>query len=223
MLALVAEALILQLRAHCKFNVHPASKKGKPTTKKTHSLKEEMGFFSFLKTSISERNVVIHIREIRCRLRLRTCCRCRWRLARCLLAWLLWRRVVVVHAATAHPATHAAAVAAHALTTAQHLHILSDDVGCVALDAVLVGVLAGLQAAFDVDRRAFFQVLRDDLGQAAEERNTVPLGQLFLLAGVAVFGFVRGGDRDVRDGVAARHVAHLWVAAEVANDDDLVN
>jgi hypothetical protein len=49
MLALDAEAFILQLRAHCKFNVHPASKKDKPTTKKTHSLKEEMGFFRSLK------------------------------------------------------------------------------------------------------------------------------------------------------------------------------
>jgi NADP-dependent 3-hydroxy acid dehydrogenase YdfG len=127
----------------------------------------------------------------------------------------------LVAAAIIH-AAHAG-VAAHALATAQHLHVLGDDVGRVALDAVLVGVLAGLQAAFDVDRRAFFKVLAHDLGQAAEERDAVPFGQLFLFAGLAVLRLVRGGDRDVRDGVAARHVADFRIAAEVADDDDLVN
>jgi hypothetical protein len=38
---------------------------------------------------------------------------------------------------------------AEVIVDAQHLHVFSDDVGGVALDAVVVGVLAGLQAGFD--------------------------------------------------------------------------
>src|SRR5690606_23585330 len=38
--------------------------------------------------------------------------------------------------------------------TAQHLHLAGDDVGGVALDAVLAGVLVGAQRTFDVDLAA---------------------------------------------------------------------
>src|SRR5471030_1743704 len=146
-----------------------------------------------------ERDVVIHIREVRRRLR------------------CLTRGRGVVAAVV-----HAAAVA-HALTAAQHLHLLGDDVGRVLLDAVLVGVFTGLQAAFDVDRGTFFQVLADDFSQAAEEGDAVPLGQLFLLAGVAVLRFERGRHGDVGDRVTARHVANFRIATQIADDDDFVN
>jgi len=172
--------------------------------------------FSCLGLAESERDVVVHVREVRGRtLRLRAGGRCRRGLAR-------RRALLRLVAAVIHAAAHAVATA-HALAAAQHLHVLGDDVGRVTLDAVLVGVLAGLQAAFDVDRGALLEVLAHDLGQAAEERDAVPFGQFLLFAGLAVLRLVRGGDRDVRDGVAARHVADFRVAAEVADDDDLVN
>src|SRR5471032_1004257 len=120
-----------------------------------------------------ERDVIIHVGEVRRWFRCRTWRRGghlrtrSWRLA-------LWRGGIVAAAVV-----HAAALT-HALTATQHLHLLGDDVGRVLLYAVFVGVLAGLQAAFDVDRRTFFQILADDFSQAAEERNAVPLGELFL-------------------------------------------
>jgi hypothetical protein len=40
------------------------------------------------------------------------------------------------------------------------LQFTHDDVGGVFLDAGLVGVLAVLEAAFDIERRAFFDVSR---------------------------------------------------------------
>src|SRR5450830_1633605 len=141
---------------------------------------------------VLERNIVIHIREVRrwtwgwawC------WCRCRhlWARGRCRTwGWGFVAAATAVAVAVVH-----AGVAAWAGTSAQHLHVFSDDVGRVFLDAIFVGVFTRLQAAFDVDRRAFFQVLADDFRQAAEERNTMPFGQLFLLTGVAVFRFVRG-------------------------------
>lgn len=42
-----------------------------------------------------------------------------------------------------------AAVAVYVLTVVQHLDVLVDDVGGVALDEVVVGVLVNLRAAFD--------------------------------------------------------------------------
>ena len=130
-----------------------------------------------------ERNVVIHIREVRRRLWCLT-----WRRRGHLRAW--GRGLALRRGFIAAAVVHAAAIT-HALTATQHLHLLGDDVSRVFLYAILVGVLAGLQAAFNVDRRALFQVLADDFGQAAEERDAVPFGLLFLLAGVAVFRFVR--------------------------------
>src|SRR5471030_1453701 len=141
-----------------------------------------------------ERDVVIHIREVRRRLRCRT-----WRRGRLLRT--RGRRLARGRGVVA-AVVHAAAVA-HALTVAQHLHLLGDDVGRVLLDAVLVGVFTGLQAA--------------------EEGDAVPLGQLFLLAGVAVLRFERGRHGDVGDRVTARHVANFRIATQIADDDDFVN
>src|SRR5471032_2676595 len=174
-----------------------------------------MGFCLLLYSEYSlERDVVIHIREVRRRLRCRT-----WRRGRLLRT--RGRRLARGRGVVAD-VVHAAAFT-HALTAAQHLHLLGDDVGRVLFDAVLVGVFAGLQTAFDVDRRAFFQVLADDFSQAAEEGDAVPLGQLFLLAGVAVLRFERGRHGDVGDRVTARHVANFRIATQIADDDDFVN
>src|SRR5512134_704216 len=57
----------------------------------------------------------------------------------------------------------------HALAAAEQLHLVGDDLGGVLLDAVLVGPLARLQPAFDVDRATLLQVLAGNLGQAVVE------------------------------------------------------
>src|SRR5476649_1003077 len=99
-----------------------------------------------------ERDVIIHVGEVRRWFRCRTWRRGghlrtrSWRLA-------LWRGGIVAAAVV-----HAAALT-HALTATQHLHLLGDDVGRVFLDAILVRVLAGLQTTLDIHRRSLFQVL----------------------------------------------------------------
>src|SRR5690606_20536329 len=117
-------------------------------------------------------------------------------------------------------ATTAAATLAHA---AKHLHLVGDDVGRVAFDALLVGVLVGAQRAFDVDLAALLQVLTGDLGQAAEEFHAMPLGAFLLLAGLLVRPLLGGGDADRGDGRAGRRVPGLRVVAQVAYQDDLVD
>jgi hypothetical protein len=117
-------------------------------------------------------------------------------------------------------------VAAHAtaaFAAAEQLHFGGDDVGGVLLHAVLVGVLARLQAAFDVDRAALLQVFAGDLGHAVKEGDAVPFGFFLALAAVLVLPLPAGGHRDVADGRAAGQIAHFGVLAEVADDDDFVD
>src|SRR5262245_11419993 len=113
--------------------------------------------------------------------------------------------------------------AAHPFAAAEHLHLLGDDLGGVVVLAFLVLPLARLQAALDVHRAPFLEVLTSDLGQSVVEDDAMPLGFLLLLAAVAVLPVAGGGDADVADRCAAGRVAHLGVAAEVADDDDLVD
>src|SRR5574337_815943 len=106
---------------------------------------------------------------------------------------------------------------------AEHRQVGGDDLGGVALDVVLVGPLARLQPPFDVDRAAFLQVLARDLGQPVVEDDPVPFGFLDPLARFLALPAARGGDADVADRRAAGGVAHLGVAAEVADEDDFVD
>src|SRR5204862_2117862 len=117
--------------------------------------------------------------------------------------------------------TAAAAFAAFAAT--EHLHLFGDDLGGVVFLAFLVGPLARLQAPFDIDRASLFQVLAGDLGEPVEERDPVPFGLFDLVARVLGFPGAAGGDADVADGVAVRCIAHLGIAAEVADEDHFVD
>ena len=89
----------------------------------------------------------------------------------------------------------------------KHLHFVGTDFSGIALVAVLVGPLAGGQAAFDINLAAFFQVF-DHFCLAAEEHHAVPFGAI-LFSPLFVFPAVGGGQGDVGDCVAARHVAHF--------------
>ena len=112
--------------------------------------------------------------------------------------------------------------ATHALTAAEHLHLVSADFGGILLHAVFFP-RTGAQAAFDIDLRAFAQVLADDLGQPAIEHHAVPFGGFLHFAGLLVLPAVGGGDGDVGDLVATGKTAHFRVSAQIADDDDFVD
>src|SRR4051794_38048580 len=90
--------------------------------------------------------------------------------------------------------------------------------------AALVGALAGLQRALEIDRAALAQVALGDLGQVlVEDHHPVQLGPLARLGRLAVLPALAGGGRQMYDLLVALGVAHLGVAAEVAHQDHLVD
>src|SRR5690606_22519053 len=177
------------------------------------------GFAGRARQRASERNVVVHVGQVGRAARGGS--RRRGRTLRggpLRRRALLARRVVVTAAAVAAPAL-AAAVAA-----AQHLHLVGDDLGAVAVGAgFLVLPLAGLQAALDIDRTAFLQVFAGDLGQAVVHDHPVPLGFFATLAGGLVLPLGGGGDGDVADRRAVGAVAHFGVAPQVADENDFID
>src|SRR5690606_25975563 len=98
-----------------------------------------------LRTAPSERNVVVEVSAALVRRR-RTLVVV---VGGLLLAAAATTATTVVAAAT----THAAA------TAVEHLHLVGDDLGGVAVVTLLVLPLARAQAAFDVDLRSLLQVL----------------------------------------------------------------
>src|SRR5262245_30820844 len=76
--------------------------------------------------------------------------------------------------------------------SAQHAHLVGDDLGGVAVVAFLVLPLARADLAFDVDLRALAQVLRRDLGQAVEHDDVVPFRRFLVLARLLVAPLFRG-------------------------------
>src|SRR5205085_5273691 len=105
----------------------------------------------------------------------------------------------------------------------EHLHVVTDDLGRVALVPLLVLPLAGAQASLDVDLRALAQVLAGDFRQAPEERDAVPFGPLLLLTGLLVAPALVGRLAQVRDRGSGGHRAGLGIGPQVSNDDDLVD
>src|SRR6266576_3275714 len=108
-------------------------------------------------------------------------------------------------------------------TSAQQDHCPSNDFRHVLL---LVGLFvvprAGLQAPFDVDLRALFQVLAGNLRHARPEHDVVPLGALLPLPRFVLVRLV-GGERDLCDRGALRRVLHFRIFAQIADEDDFVN
>ena len=100
---------------------------------------------------------------------------------------------------------------------------LQDDLGGVLVLAGLVGPLACLQGALEVDLAALLQVLLDHAAKpVTEDRDAVPLGALLALVGAAVLPGLARGEGEARDLVAGLGVADLRVLAEVADQRDLV-
>src|SRR5690606_29068289 len=109
-----------------------------------------------------------------------------------------------------------------ATAATEHLHLVGDDLGDVALLAILAGELVVADRAFDVALRTLAQVLAGDLAELAEELHPVPLGA-FLLVAVAVLAHAGGGQADGGHGHAGLGVLGFGIVAEVADQDHLVD
>ena len=104
------------------------------------------------------------------------------------------------------------------LAAAEELQVFDDDLGGVAIAAVLGLPLTGLQAAFEIDLAALGEVLLGDLGGPAEADGAVPFGLFLGFAGVLVLPLKAGGDGQGGDHVAALGVAEVGVLTEAAED-----
>lgn len=124
-------------------------------------------------------------------------------------------RLVVAATATAGRRTHT-------LARTEHLHVVAANFGGVALLAILIGPLAGAQAAFDIDLRALLQILAANLGQLAESRDTDPLGHFLAFAGLLVLPVLRAGNAEIADCLAAGGVACFRIAPQIADADPFV-
>jgi len=105
----------------------------------------------------------------------------------------------------------------------EHLHLIGDDLGGIAILATLVLPLARLQPPLDVDLGTLLNVFTHHLCKAAKEDHPVPFGLLHRLARVFVFPALGGGQRDIGHRVAVRHVAHLGIFPQVTDQDYFVN
>ena len=114
------------------------------------------------------------------------------------------------------------AAAAGSVAAAEHFHFVGNDVVGGAFDAVFAGVFAALDAAFDINLAALFQILAGDFGQAAVHGDVVPLGALLALAALAVVPSFGSGDGEIAHRFAVGHVAHFGITAEIADQDDFV-
>ena len=109
---------------------------------------------------------------------------------------------------------------------AEDAEVVHDDLSGVALDVVLVGPLAGMQGAFDVEEGAGLETeLLDGLCVASPGNEVVPFGILLLFA-VAVTVFLAGGEGkgcDLYGLVVLVDGADVSGLAGVSYEDDFVD
>src|SRR5713101_8997017 len=105
---------------------------------------------------------------------------------------------------------------------AEHAEIVGNDLEAGALLAFFILPFAGLDASLDENQRASLEVLLGDFGLLAPDDNLVPLRALLPLT-VAVLVRLVGGEREVRDGLAASGVARFGIAAQAADKNHFVN
>ena len=103
----------------------------------------------------------------------------------------------------------------------QHLHFVGDDLGRIALNAILLP-RASTQAAFDIDLRALLDILVDYLREAIEEHHAVPFRLFLRLTGSLVFPSLTSGQCDIAHGAAARKVARLGVCTTITYQNNLI-
>src|SRR5579863_4201980 len=126
--------------------------------------------------------------------------------------------------ATTLPRTAAFTAAARVKHGQFALESADHDLGRIALLALLVGPLAGLQRAFDVNLAALVQeALGDVTDPIVENHHPVPLGAFLALARLAIVPGFAGGERQIDDLGAVLRGAHLGILAEIAHQDHLVD
>src|SRR5215207_719538 len=123
------------------------------------------------------------------------------------LALALGRALAAAGRARARRRRHRLLAALHAV---DELHVGALDLVGDALVAVPVRPLLGAEAALDVDLLALGEVLRGDLGLAAEQRHVEPRGDVDLLAAARLA--LVGGEAEAGDGRALRRVAEFGIA-----------
>jgi len=100
---------------------------------------------------------------------------------------------------------------------------LGNDLGRIFLHAVPVSPLARLQQPFDAHRFNLLQVLARNLGHKVIEDKTVQFGLFLALAADLVFPASTGGNDDVANRRPAVRIANFRVAAEIADEDELID
>src|SRR4249919_2164219 len=106
----------------------------------------------------------------------------------------------------------------------RRVEALQHDLGRIAVLAVFVLPFARLQRAFEVNLRAFLEVLLGDLGETlAEDHDAMPFGLLAPLAGRLVAPGLRGRHPQIDDRAAVLGAADLGVGAQIADQNDLVD
>ena len=137
-------------------------------------------------------------------------------------ASLLSRRRTAGSAVAAFAAARAAGhTALFAAALVEELDALGLDFGGVAVLPLLILPFAGLQAAFHKHEAALGQVLGAVRRRFLEHHDAVPLGTVHTVAVAVRVGFVRG-DVERADGAAALGIAQFGIAAEPADDHNLV-
>src|SRR5512139_336700 len=140
-------------------------------------------------------------------------------------ARLLFAAAAAPEAAAIVGALVIVAAAARAALVEQHelaAEALQHDLGRIAVLAVIVLPLAGLDLALEIDLRSLAQILLGDAAEIlVEDHHAVPFGPLLAVA-VAVLPALRGGDAEVDHLAAAVERARLGVLPEIADQYDLV-
>ena len=120
---------------------------------------------------------------------------------------------------TSNLTVHARAAAASAAT--EQGHAIGFDLCGVALVAVLVVPLTGLQATLDVDLFALGEVFLQALGGFPPQHHAVPF-RFFLSLIVPVVPHLGSGEIERGDCSAARRVAQFGIATKIPNQNDFV-
>jgi hypothetical protein len=105
--------------------------------------------------------------------------------------------------------------------TIQHNHVFGDDFGGVALKTVLTLPVSGLQATFNIDLRAFFEVASADVGEVFPGDDIMEFN-FFLLLAAGVFPDHIGGDAEAGDLHARTGLSNFGILGEVTNDHGFV-
>jgi len=117
-----------------------------------------------------------------------------------------------------------AAAATPTITPAiEHLHLIGDDFGGVAILTVLALPFSSLNTALDIDLAALLQVFAGDFAEPIEQHDPMPLGLFLRLAGLLVLPAFTGRQVEIADRIVARRVADLGIGTKIADQDCFVD